>query len=68
MDKRNTDFFRLVFMTLGILSTDKGQRALLSFDSYERSLIEVHCEGVNMELVQNFLLDQERKFVGTSIP
>ncbi|KAF5933201.1 hypothetical protein HYC85_029372 [Camellia sinensis] len=51
----------------GILSTDKGQRALLSFDSYERSLIEVHCEGVNMELVQNFLLDQERKFVAEEI-
>ncbi|XAR50182.1 Non-specific serine/threonine protein kinase [Bertholletia excelsa] len=46
----------------GILSTDGGQRALLSFDSYERSLIEVHCKGVNMELVQSFLLEQEKKF------
>lgn len=26
----------------GILSTERGQRALLSFGSYERSLIEVH--------------------------
>lgn len=25
----------------GILSTERGQRAILSFDSYERSLIEV---------------------------
>lgn len=29
------------FFEQGILSTEKGQRALLSFDSYERSLIQV---------------------------
>lgn len=29
------------FLEQGILSTEKGQRALLSFDSYERSLIQV---------------------------
>ncbi|KAA8540818.1 hypothetical protein F0562_024781 [Nyssa sinensis] len=46
----------------GILSTERGQRALISFDSYERSLIEVHSKGVNMELVENFRLDLERKF------
>ncbi|XP_052181201.1 serine/threonine-protein kinase ATM isoform X3 [Diospyros lotus] len=51
----------------GILSTEKGQRALLSFDSCERSLIEVHCKGVNMDLVHNFLVDQERKFDAEAI-
>lgn len=32
-----------LFLSLnqGILSTERGQRALMSFDSYERSLIEV---------------------------
>ncbi|XP_043704321.1 serine/threonine-protein kinase ATM isoform X2 [Telopea speciosissima] len=45
----------------GILSTERGQGALLSFGSYERSLIEVHSKGVKMELVEKFLLDLERK-------
>ncbi|KAK7281904.1 hypothetical protein RIF29_10269 [Crotalaria pallida] len=45
----------------GILSTERGQSALGSFDSYQRSLIEVHSKGVNNELVENFLLDLERK-------
>ncbi|KAK3004627.1 hypothetical protein RJ639_019504 [Escallonia herrerae] len=48
--------------TMGILSTERGQRALQSFDSYERSLLEVHSKGVNSELVQKSLLDLERKF------
>lgn len=43
----------------GILSTERGQRALQSFDSYERSLIAIHSKGVNMELVENML--SERK-------
>ncbi|KAM7471306.1 hypothetical protein LguiA_009489 [Lonicera macranthoides] len=51
----------------GILSTERGQQALASFDSYERCLIEVHCKGVNLELVQNSLLDLERKFNAKSI-
>ncbi|XP_042498310.1 serine/threonine-protein kinase ATM isoform X2 [Macadamia integrifolia] len=45
----------------GILSTNRGQGALLSFGSYERSLIEVHSKGVKMEIVEKFLLDLERK-------
>ncbi|XP_055826815.1 serine/threonine-protein kinase ATM isoform X2 [Solanum dulcamara] len=45
----------------GILSTENGQRALLSFDSYQRSLIEVHSKGVNVNLVQKLLADLERK-------
>ncbi|XP_019416969.1 PREDICTED: serine/threonine-protein kinase ATM isoform X2 [Lupinus angustifolius] len=45
----------------GILSTERGQSALESFDSYQKSLIEVHSKGVNIELVENFLLDLERK-------
>ncbi|KAJ4974544.1 hypothetical protein NE237_007718 [Protea cynaroides] len=45
----------------GILSTERGQGALLSFGSYERSLIEVHSKGVKMEFVEKFLLDLERK-------
>ncbi|GMY24943.1 serine/threonine-protein kinase ATM isoform X1 [Fagus crenata] len=51
----------------GILSTESGQRALLSFDSYERSLIEVHSKGINIELVEKFLLDLERKFKAEAI-
>ncbi|GMH31457.1 hypothetical protein Nepgr_033300 [Nepenthes gracilis] len=46
----------------GILSTERGQRALLSFDCYERSLIEVHSKGINLQLVEKCLLDLERKF------
>ncbi|XP_070053596.1 serine/threonine-protein kinase ATM isoform X3 [Nicotiana tomentosiformis] len=45
----------------GILSTENGQRALLSFDSYQRSLIEVHSKGVDVNLVQKLLADLERK-------
>ncbi|KAL8141962.1 hypothetical protein V2J09_014994 [Rumex salicifolius] len=46
----------------GILSTERGQRALLSFDSYERSLIEIHSKGVNIQLVEKCLLELEKKF------
>uniref|UniRef100_A0A2C9VRS0 Serine/threonine-protein kinase ATM n=1 Tax=Manihot esculenta TaxID=3983 RepID=A0A2C9VRS0_MANES len=52
----------------GILSTERGQRAILSFDSYERSLIEIHSKGVNAELVENFLLDLEKRFRAEAIP
>ncbi|KAJ1418257.1 PIK-related kinase [Sesbania bispinosa] len=45
----------------GILLTERGQSALRSFDSYQRSLIEVHSKGVNIELVENFLADLDRK-------
>ncbi|KAJ7956242.1 Serine/threonine-protein kinase ATM [Quillaja saponaria] len=45
----------------GILSTEKGQTALQSFAPYERSLIEVHSKGVNIELVENVLFNLERK-------
>ncbi|GAB4845684.1 hypothetical protein Ancab_039087 [Ancistrocladus abbreviatus] len=48
----------------GILSTERGQRALSSFDSYDRSLIEVHSKGVNIQWVENCLLDREQKFTG----
>ncbi|XP_059644264.1 serine/threonine-protein kinase ATM [Cornus florida] len=51
----------------GILSTERGHRALLSFDSYERSLIEVHSKGINIELVGSLLLDIERKFSAEAI-
>lgn len=46
----------------GILSTERGQRALSSFDSYERSLIEVHSKGLNIEVVEKFLFDLHKKF------
>ncbi|KAK4479331.1 hypothetical protein RD792_014843 [Penstemon davidsonii] len=52
----------------GILSTEKGQRALLQLDSYERSLIEVHSKGVNLELVESLLANLQRKFSVESIP
>ncbi|KAK7350621.1 hypothetical protein VNO77_09440 [Canavalia gladiata] len=45
----------------GILSTERGQSALKSLDSYQRSLIEVHSKGVNVALVENLLLDLDRK-------
>ncbi|KVH98208.1 Armadillo-type fold [Cynara cardunculus var. scolymus] len=51
----------------GILSTERGHRALLSLDSYERSILEVHSKGVNPELVQSSLMDLERKFNAQSI-
>ncbi|RDY13104.1 Serine/threonine-protein kinase ATM, partial [Mucuna pruriens] len=52
----------------GILSTERGQSALQSFDSYQRSLIEVHSKGVNIELVENLLLDLDRKSKAEAIP
>ncbi|KAK7317181.1 hypothetical protein RJT34_01188 [Clitoria ternatea] len=45
----------------GILSTERGQSALRSFDSCQRSLIEVHSKGVNIELVENVIFDLDRK-------
>ncbi|KAJ0603861.1 putative non-specific serine/threonine protein kinase [Helianthus annuus] len=51
----------------GILSTERGHRALLSLNSYERSILEVHSKGVNAELVQKSLVDLERKFNGQDI-
>ncbi|KAJ0106487.1 hypothetical protein Patl1_18038 [Pistacia atlantica] len=32
----------------GILSTERGQRAIMRFDSYESSLLEVHSKGVDI--------------------
>ncbi|KAK9943183.1 hypothetical protein M0R45_008801 [Rubus argutus] len=61
----------------GILSTQRGQSTLLSFDFYERSLIErnyahlcvvVHSKGVNIELVEKLLFDLEIKFKAEAIP
>ncbi|KAH7550460.1 hypothetical protein JRO89_XS13G0195300 [Xanthoceras sorbifolium] len=46
----------------GILSTERGQRAIMSFDSYERSLVEVFSKGINVELVEKFLCDLDMKF------
>ncbi|KAI3807033.1 hypothetical protein L1987_22953 [Smallanthus sonchifolius] len=51
----------------GILSTERGHRALLSLNSYERSILEVHSKGVNTEVVQSYLMDLERKFNGQGI-
>ncbi|CAN8254904.1 unnamed protein product [Cochlearia groenlandica] len=46
----------------GILSTERGQQALSSIDSCERSLIEVHGRGVNLDIVENILLDSQKQF------
>ncbi|XP_021718930.1 serine/threonine-protein kinase ATM-like isoform X2 [Chenopodium quinoa] len=46
----------------GLLSTERGNRILGSFESYERSLIEVHSKGFNMQLVESILLDLQKKF------
>ncbi|KAK8518220.1 hypothetical protein V6N13_027695 [Hibiscus sabdariffa] len=51
----------------GILSTERGQKAMLSFDSNERSLIEVHSKGINCELVEKMLMDLEKKFKAENI-
>lgn len=66
------DSVKIVDMTSqalrGILSTQRGQSTLLSFDFYERSLIEVHSKGVNIELVEKLLFDLEIKFKAEAIP
>ncbi|KAL1222123.1 Serine/threonine-protein kinase ATM [Cardamine amara subsp. amara] len=46
----------------GILSTERGQQALSSFDSCERSSIEVHGRGVNLDIVEKILLDSQNQF------
>ncbi|KAG9138050.1 hypothetical protein Leryth_001298 [Lithospermum erythrorhizon] len=51
----------------GILSTKKGQRAMLVFDSHQRSLIEVHSKGVNIEKMQKYSSDLEKKFTARDI-
>ncbi|XP_034925984.1 serine/threonine-protein kinase ATM isoform X2 [Populus alba] len=65
------DSVRIVDLTSqslrGILSTERGQRALLSFGSYERSLIEIHSKGVNIELVEKLVLDIEKRYRAEAI-
>ncbi|KAK9073522.1 hypothetical protein SSX86_007846 [Deinandra increscens subsp. villosa] len=51
----------------GILSTERGHRALLSLNSYERSILEIHSKGINTDLVQSSLQDLERKFKGQDL-
>ncbi|KAL6583807.1 hypothetical protein OROMI_003096 [Orobanche minor] len=51
----------------GILSTEKGQQSLLNLDSYERSLIEVHSKGINLELVQSSVANLQKKFSAKSV-
>ncbi|XP_020270626.1 serine/threonine-protein kinase ATM [Asparagus officinalis] len=41
----------------GILSTDRGQGALLHLTSFERSVIAVHSKGANLQVVEKLLLD-----------
>ncbi|XP_048590826.1 serine/threonine-protein kinase ATM isoform X1 [Brassica napus] len=50
----------------GILSTERGQQALSSIDSCERSLIEVHGRGVNLDTVEKILLDSEKQYKALS--
>ncbi|CAI0398621.1 unnamed protein product, partial [Linum tenue] len=52
----------------GILSTEKGHRAVHSFDSYERSLIEIHSNGVDTKVVEKFLTDLDKKFKVEAVP
>ncbi|XP_008453086.1 serine/threonine-protein kinase ATM isoform X2 [Cucumis melo] len=65
------DSVKIVDMTSqvlqAILSTEKGQSTLLKFDSYERSLLEVHSRGLNIKLVDGYLLDLERRFKAEAI-
>ncbi|KFK34114.1 hypothetical protein AALP_AA5G103600 [Arabis alpina] len=46
----------------GILSTGRGQQAQLSIDACERSLIEVHGRGVNLDIVEKILVDSQKQF------
>ncbi|KAF8094951.1 hypothetical protein N665_0348s0034 [Sinapis alba] len=46
----------------GILSTERGQQALSSMNPCERSLIEVHGRGVNLDIVEKILLDSEKQY------
>ncbi|XP_075505012.1 serine/threonine-protein kinase ATM isoform X5 [Primulina tabacum] len=57
----------LIKKQMGILSTENGQRALMQLNSYERSLIEVHSKGVNLELVQRLISNLQRKLTAESI-
>ncbi|CAH2064912.1 unnamed protein product [Thlaspi arvense] len=50
----------------GILSTERGQQALSSIDSCERSLIEIHGRGVNLDIVEKILLDSQKQFKAES--
>ncbi|CAH9111684.1 unnamed protein product [Cuscuta epithymum] len=52
----------------GILSTENGQKCLLSFGSYHRSLMEIHSKGINFDLVQKLLDDLQRKHNAEAIP
>ncbi|CAN1347706.1 Serine/threonine-protein kinase ATM [Linum perenne] len=52
----------------GILSTERGQRAVLLFDSYERSLIEIHSKGVDTDVVEKFLTDFDKKYKAEAVP
>ncbi|XP_023004525.1 serine/threonine-protein kinase ATM isoform X2 [Cucurbita maxima] len=65
------DSVKIVDMTSqvlqAVLSTEKGQSILLTFDSYERSLLEVHSKGLNIKLVDGYLLDLERRFKAEAI-
>ncbi|XP_075497523.1 serine/threonine-protein kinase ATM-like isoform X3 [Primulina tabacum] len=51
----------------GFLSTENGQRALMQLHSFERSLIEVHSKGVNLELMQRLISNLQRKLTAESI-
>ncbi|XP_024013824.1 serine/threonine-protein kinase ATM [Eutrema salsugineum] len=51
----------------GILSTERGQQALSSLDSSERSLIEVHGRCVNLDIVERSLLDSQKQFKAENI-
>ncbi|XP_031496138.1 serine/threonine-protein kinase ATM isoform X2 [Nymphaea colorata] len=45
----------------GILSTERGSRALSSFNSYDKSFLEIHSKGVNLNHVEHLLSKFESK-------
>ncbi|MQL83584.1 hypothetical protein Taro_016078, partial [Colocasia esculenta] len=51
----------------GILSSELGYRALLTFNAYDRSLISVHSRGVNSQLVEKLIFDCERKSISAQL-
>ncbi|GLJ18554.1 hypothetical protein SUGI_0330040 [Cryptomeria japonica] len=52
----------------GLLSTEKGQKALRSFGSVARSYIGVQTRGVDLKLVESLLIEIQSKLTNKVIP
>ncbi|KAH9293056.1 hypothetical protein KI387_041739, partial [Taxus chinensis] len=52
----------------GLLSTEKGQKALQSLGSVERSYIAVQSRGVDLKLVESLLIETQSKSIDNIVP